>query len=213
VVTNGVDLDLFRPGDKAAARKALGLPGGFLATYVGTHGMAHGLDTVLDAAKRVRGTGIRVLLVGEGAEKAALKAQAEAEGIDNVTFWDQQPHARVSDIIAASDICLVVLKDRPLFRNVIPSKIFEFMGAARPMLTTVAGESQAIVEDAGAGVFSPPEQAEDLARTMLALASEPDRLVEMGRSGREHVERHFSRPVLATSYLSILEQTRANLAG
>jgi glycosyltransferase involved in cell wall biosynthesis len=207
VVTNGVDLELFRPGDKAASRRALGLPDGFLATYVGTHGMAHGLDTVLDAAKRVQGAGIRVLLVGEGAEKAALKARAQAEGIDNVDFWDQQTREKVSEIIAATDVCLVVLRDKPLFRTVIPSKIFEFMGAARPMLTTVDGESRRIVEDAGAGVFSPPERAEDLARALIDLSASLGRLDAMGRSGREHVERYYSRPALARSYLTILEST------
>jgi colanic acid biosynthesis glycosyl transferase WcaI len=207
VVTNGVDLDLFRPGDKGAARRALGLPDGFLATYVGTHGMAHGLDMVLDAAKRVQGTGIRVLLVGEGAEKSVLQDRARSEGIANVTFWDQQTREKVSEVIAATDVCLVVLRDKPLFRTVIPSKIFEFMGAARPMLTTVDGESRRIIEDAGAGVFSPPERAEDLARALLDLSASPEKLEDMGRSGREHVERYYSRPALARSYLEILEAT------
>ena len=212
VVTNGVDLELFQPGDRAAARRALGLPEGFLATYVGTHGMAHGLDTVLDAARRVQDRGIRILLVGEGAEKAALKSRAAAEGISNVDFWDQQPRDRVAEIIAATDVCLVVLRDKPLFRTVIPSKIFEFMGAARPMLTTVDGESRRIVEDAGAGVFCPPERPEELAEALVQMAADPDRLVEMGRSGRRHVEAHYSRPALAKQYLSILEETRKGAA-
>lgn len=212
VVTNGVDLELFHPGDRAEARRALELPEGFLATYVGTHGMAHGLDTVLDAAKRVQDRGIRVLLVGEGAEKAALKARAAAEGISNVDFWDQQTRDRVSAIIAASDVCLVVLRDKPLFRTVIPSKIFEFMGAARPMLTTVDGESRRIVEDAGAGVFCPPEQPETLAKELVRLAADPERLTEMGLSGRRHVESYYSRPALAKQYLEVLEEVRKGVA-
>jgi glycosyltransferase involved in cell wall biosynthesis len=208
VVTNGVDLELFKPRDRAAARRSLGLPEGFLATYVGTHGMAHGLDTVLDAARRVQDRGIRVLLVGEGAEKAALKARAAAEGVSNVDFWDQQPRDRVAEIIAATNVCLVVLRDKPLFRTVIPSKIFEFMGSGRPMLTTVDGESRRIVEDAGAGEFCRPERPEELSEALVRMAAEPDRLVEMGRSGRRHVESHYSRPALAKQYLSVLEETR-----
>lgn len=208
VVTNGVDLELFQPGDRVAARRSLGLPPGFLATYVGTHGMAHGLDTVLDAAKRVQANGIRVLLVGEGAEKAALKARAGAEGITNVDFWDQQSRARVSEIIAASDVCLVVLRDKPLFRTVIPSKIFEFMGAGRAMLTTVDGESRKILAEAGAGRFCPPENAEALANALIDMAASPEQLEEMGRSGRRHVECHYAREVLAERYLRILDETR-----
>jgi glycosyltransferase involved in cell wall biosynthesis len=174
--------------------------------------MAHGLDTVLDAARRVQDRGIRILLVGEGAEKAALKARAAAEGITNVDFWDQQPRDRVAEIIAATDVCLVVLRDKPLFRTVIPSKIFEFMGAARPMLTTVDGESRKIVMDAGAGEFCRPERPEELAEALVRMAAEPDRLAEMGRSGRRHVEAHYSRPALAKQYLSVLEETRKGAA-
>jgi colanic acid biosynthesis glycosyl transferase WcaI len=204
VVTNGVDLELFRPRPRPEARAALGLPEGFLATYVGTHGMAHGLGLVLDVAKQVAAEGIRFLLVGEGAEKAALKARAAAEGIENVTFWDQQPRDRVAQIYAASDVCLVLLRDLPLFHAVIPSKIFEFMGAARPIVTTVDGESRGILERAGAGLFCPPERPDALAETLRNLAADSARLDAMGRAGREYVERHYSRPALAASYLDIL---------
>jgi glycosyltransferase involved in cell wall biosynthesis len=204
VITNGVDLDLFKPANCQAARKALGLPEGFLATYVGTHGMAHGLGMVLDAAKAVRDAGVTFLLVGEGAEKAKLKARAEAEGITNVLFLDQQPRDRVAQIYAASDLCLVLLRDLPLFRTVIPSKMFEFMGSARPILTTVDGESRGILERAGAGRFSPPEDVGAFVSSLLELARDPAELERMGRGGRAFVETHYSRPALAARYVDIL---------
>jgi glycosyltransferase involved in cell wall biosynthesis len=204
VVTNGVDLELFRPGDRDAARAELNLPAGFLATYVGTHGMAHGLSLLLDVAPRLAREGIRLLLVGEGAEKANLKARARAEGITNVTFWDQQPRDRVSRIIAASDLCLVLLRKLPLFTTVIPSKIFEFMGAGRAILTTVDGESRGIIERAGAGLFSPAEDGEALTSALGALAKDPAKLAAMGKAGRAFVEQHYSRPALAGRYLDIL---------
>jgi putative colanic acid biosynthesis glycosyltransferase WcaI len=204
VITNGVDLDLFKPRPRDEARAALGLPPGFLVTYVGTHGMAHGLDLVLDIAKRVGSDGIRFLLVGEGAEKAKLKERAAAERLDNVTFWDQQPRDRVAQIYAASDLCLVLLRDLPLFTSVIPSKIFEFMGAGRAILTTVNGESRGIVERAGAGSFSPPGNAGALIQAIETMRREPDRLAVMGQKGRAYVEEHYSRPALAARYLDIL---------
>jgi glycosyltransferase involved in cell wall biosynthesis len=213
VVTNGVDLDLFRPSDRAAARRELGLGEGFLATYVGTHGMAHGLGLVLDAAKQLRGTGVRFLLVGEGAEKAALKARAASEGIDNVVFWDQQPRDRIAKIYAASDLCLVLLRDLPLFRTVIPSKIFEFMGAGRGILTTVDGESRGILERAGGGVFSPPENLEAFVAAIEALRVDPARIDAMGRFGRTFVEANYSRPALAGSYARILEDVARGKRG
>ncbi|TMB26386.1 MAG: glycosyltransferase family 4 protein, partial [Deltaproteobacteria bacterium] len=159
---------------------------------------------VLDIAKRVAPDGIRFLLVGEGAEKAKLKERALAEGIENVTFWDQQPRDRVAQIYAASDLCLVLLRDLPLFNTVIPSKIFEFMGAGRPILTTVNGESRGIVERAGAGAFSPPGNAEALVEAVESMRREPDRLAVMGQKGREFVEQHYSRRALAARYLDIL---------
>ncbi len=204
VITNGVDLDLFTPRPRDDARRALGLPGGFLATYVGTHGMAHGIGTVLDAAKLPRSKGMTFLLVGEGAEKATLKERAAREGIRNVVFWDQQTRDRVSQIIAASDVCLVLLRDKPLFRAVIPSKIFEFMGCGRAIVTTVDGETRTIVERAKAGVFSPPEDAARLVSTLSGLAADPGRADNMGRSGRANVEANYSRPVLAARYLETL---------
>jgi colanic acid biosynthesis glycosyl transferase WcaI len=204
VITNGVDLDLFRPRPRDEARARLELPPGTLVTYAGTHGMAHGLDLVLDTAKRLANDGVSFLLVGEGAEKARLKERAAAEKIGNVVFWDQQPRDRLAQVYAASDLCLVVLRDLPLFRTVIPSKIFEFMGAARPILSTVDGESRGIIERSGAGVFSPPENRDALVQAIRELARDPQRLAAMGVRGREFVERNYSRPALAGRYLEVL---------
>lgn len=208
VITNGVDLDLFQPSDQAAARAALGLPAeGLVASYVGTHGMAHGLGTAVEAARLLQARAaqgapsVTLLLVGEGAEKARLKQAARVLGLRNLLFWDQRPRAQVAQVLAASDVCLVMLKDAPLFRAVIPSKIFECMGAGRAILSTVQGESRRILEAAGAGLFSPPEDAPALAAALEALARAPGRLVAMGLSGRAHVEKYYSRPALARRYL------------
>ncbi|MBN2576784.1 MAG: glycosyltransferase family 4 protein [Deltaproteobacteria bacterium] len=204
VITNGVDLELFRPGSRADARAQLGLPGGFLAAYVGTHGMAHGLGMILDAAPRLRDQGVTFLLVGEGAEKPALRERASREGIENVMFWDQRPRDVIAQVYAAADVCLVLLRKDPLFTTVIPSKIFEFMGAGRAIHTTVDGESRRIIERAGAGVFSPPEDVDAFVATLRALAGDRARLEELGRSARAYVEDNYARPVLAARYAELL---------
>ncbi len=212
VVTNGVDLELFQPRDRAEARAKLGLPqGAFLASYVGTHGMAHGLSMLLEVAKQLRARGgaaaeAKLLLVGEGAEKAKLVEAAKREGLTNLLFWSQRPRGEVAQVLAASDACLVLLKDAPLFRTVIPSKIFECMGAARGLVTTVDGESRRIIEAAGAGIFSPPEDANALAALLGKLAGERAPaghagLDAMGESGRAYAVSRYSRPALARRYL------------
>jgi glycosyltransferase involved in cell wall biosynthesis len=206
MITNGVDLELFRPLSRDAARSTLGLAADdFIVSYIGTHGMAHGLDTALDAAKSLRQDGIRLLFVGEGAEKARLRQRVEQEDIRNVSLWDQRPRDEVAQIVAASDLCLVMLRDLPLFHTVIPSKIFEFMGSGRPILTTVDGESRSIIEGAGAGVFCPPENPVALAEAIRSLKTDPGRLEEMGTRGRRHAEREYSRVALADRYLDLLK--------
>ncbi len=207
VITNGVDLDLFQPRDRAADRARLGLPhDAFIASYVGTHGMAHGLGTLVEAAKRLREKGgaaskVLLLLLGEGAEKPRLVEEAKAAGLTNILFWDQRPRDEVAQVLSASNACLVMLKDAPLFRTVIPSKIFECMGAARAIVSTVEGESRRILEAAECGIFSPPEDAGALANLLAQLAADPARLDAMGQSGRAHALANYSRTALARRYL------------
>ncbi len=206
VVKNGVDLELFRPLPRdGAVRQEFGLAGKFVATYIGTHGMAHGLGTILDAAKLLRDDPrFAFLLVGEGAEKQALKARVEREGLASVRFVDQQPRARISEIVAASDVCLVLLRGVELFKTVIPSKIFEFWGCGRPILMGVEGEARRLLEEAGGGASFAPEDAPALARNLRELSEQPARLEELGHAGRRFVEERFSRSALAKRYLNVL---------
>jgi glycosyltransferase involved in cell wall biosynthesis len=213
VITNGVDLDLFQPGSRQDARARLGLPSGFIATYVGTHGMAHGLGMLLDAAPRLAADGITLLLVGEGAEKAMLKERATREDIRNVIFWDQRPRNEIADVCAAANVCLVLLRGKQLFKTVIPSKIFEFMGAGRAIHTTVDGESRAIIERAGGGVYSPPEDVDAFVATMHGYATNPAALDELGTSGCRFAEANYSRPVLAARYAKLLVGVAAGTSG
>ena len=207
VVKNGVDLELFKPSPRENdVRRELGLkPKDFMALYVGTHGMAHGLGTMLEAADQLRGhPDIRFVLVGEGADKAALKARAAELRLENVTFVDKQPRDRIALYLAASDLSLVLLREKPLFKTVLPSKIFEILGAGRALVIGVDGEARRLVEQAGAGVYVRPEDATGLAQAILNLRARPGDCAEMGRSGRAFVEAHFSRAALAKQYLEVL---------
>jgi glycosyltransferase involved in cell wall biosynthesis len=166
--------------------------------------MAHGLGMLLDAAPRLAADGITLLLVGEGAEKAMLKERAAREGIKNVIFWDQRPRNEIADVCAAANVCLVLLRGKQLFKSVIPSKIFEFMGAGRAIHTTVDGESRTIIERAGAGVFSPPEDLDAFVATLQRCAASPAELDDLGKSGRHYAEVNYSRPALAARYAELL---------
>jgi glycosyltransferase involved in cell wall biosynthesis len=142
------------------------------------------------------------LLVGEGARKDELKARGRS--LPNVRILDSCPHAQVPDYIAASDLCLVHLKESELFRTVLPSKMFEIMGCARPVLLGVDGEARATLQKADAGVAFPPEDGHALAEAVRRLQSEPASLARLGDNGRRFVEREFSRVALAGRYSELL---------
>ncbi|MCC6739670.1 MAG: glycosyltransferase family 4 protein [Planctomycetia bacterium] len=214
VVPNGVDGSLFVPAPRDnPVRAEFGWGDRFVALYLGTHGMAHALDSVLRAAKRLEARrDILFVLVGEGAEKEDLKRQAEREGITNVQFIGQQPKDRVRLLYAASDVGLVTLRDTPLFQSVLPSKIFENMGMERGMIVTVGGEARRLVEEAGAGLYVPPEDPAALAGAVAACAADREALAARGRSGRRFVLEHYDRAVLAERYLGLLARVAGRAA-
>lgn len=207
VVKNGVDLDRFVPASHdTQLRQRLGYAGKFVVGYVGTHGMAHGLDRVLDVAAALRSQDqIRFLFVGEGAERQRLQARAKSESLDNVVFLGALPRDAMTEVYATSDLCLVPLRKTELFHTVLPSKIFEILGMARPVLLSVDGEARALVEASGGGVFVPPEDAPAMAEAILRFVQDPAACRDMGERGRAYVTEHFDRKQLAARYLGILE--------
>lgn len=211
IVKNGVDLALFAPPDSVAAeafKAAHGLSGKFVAAYVGTHGMAHGLDTLLDAAELLREReDIAFLTVGGGAEHDRLRAEAARRGLTNVTILGQQPKAAMPAIWAATGAALVLLKRVDTFKTVIPSKMFEAMALGCPMILGVEGEAAALMHAGKAGIAITPESAEELAAAVVRLADEPGLRASFATNGRAFVERDFDRARLAQAYLALLEET------
>jgi glycosyltransferase involved in cell wall biosynthesis len=215
VVRNGIDTRLFVPGPRDNdVRRLHGWGDRFVVMYAGTHGMAHGLQYVLEAARALRDEPDKLFVfVGEGAEKENLKRIAAEWQLPNVQFIDQQPKARVPLYYAACDLGLVSLRATPLFQEVLPSKIFEYLGMERPVLTNVAGEARDIIEAAGAGEYVPSEDVPALVAAVRRLAGQRDQLAEMGRRGRAHVLRHFDRDALADQYVEILDKVVARASG
>jgi putative colanic acid biosynthesis glycosyltransferase WcaI len=210
VVENGVEADLFAPQPPAAnlaLRQQLGAEGKFLVCYAGTMGMAHGLETLLDAATRLQAQSPEVmfLLIGEGAEKERIKSRAQDQGLRNVHFLDQQPREKVPAFISASDVCLVLLKKTDVFKTVIPTKMLEFMSCSRPVIVGVDGQARQIVEESGGGIVIEPENAAELAQAIHQLAANPAYGAALGQKGREYVLRHFSRRHTAEKYIEILK--------
>jgi colanic acid biosynthesis glycosyl transferase WcaI len=208
VVQNGVETSLFsRLAPNVAIRRELDAEQKFVASYIGTMGKAHGLETLLEAASHLRDSApnILFLLVGEGAEKARIKSLARARGLTNVRFVDQQPREEIPGYITASDVCLVLLKRAELFKTVLPTKMLEFMSCARPVILGVDGHARKVMEQANAGIFIPPEDPAALAEAVIRLAASPALRESLGRNGRQHILRYFSRQDTAKVYLDLLQ--------
>lgn len=207
-IRNGVDLDLFQlDRDPLPGRKRLGVGSDTtLVLYLGAHGISHGLETVVRAAQRLRDENVLFAFVGEGAMKSRLVALAAAQRACNVSFHEGVSRDEVPDLLAAADICLVPLRDVPLFSSFIPSKIFEYFGAGKAVVGSVAGEPLEILREGGATVV-PPEDDRALADAVQALAGDAPRRAAMGATARRYVEEHFDRRALAERYRVLLSRT------
>lgn len=214
IVENGVETEKFSPGPvtDSTLRRQLGIESKFVASYIGTMGNAHGLGTLLDAAGEAQTSNPQVvfLLIGEGAEKEKIQAQAKTRGLTNVRFLDQQPREKIPAYILASDACLVLLKKTDVFKTVIPTKMLEFMSCARPVILGVDGQARQIVEDAAAGVAIEPENAAALANAISSLFANRTLGVTMGQKGREYIVKNFSRARTAEKYIEVLKAITKN---
>jgi glycosyltransferase involved in cell wall biosynthesis len=209
VVTNGVDISRFSPRDKDTELLLQHrLQGKFVAGYIGTHGLAHALDTLLDAATALKaapdGDRFRIILLGDGANKASLRQRAEAEGLDNVIFVDSVSKDQVVRYWSLLDASIIHLKKDELFTTVIPSKLFECMGMAIPVLHGVQGESAGIVEREDVGLLFEPENTEALVDGLRRLADDPELLARFKANGPQAAQR-YDRSTLAAGMLQILK--------
>ena len=208
IVENGVETDLFAPDSVAAAgrRKELNAESRFLVSYIGTLGMAHGLETLLDAAATLQSKAPHVvfLLVGEGSEKERIKSLAQSRKLANVRFLDQQPRETIPSFISASDLCLVLLKKTDVFKTVIPTKMLEYMSCARPVILGVEGQARQILEDAGAGLAIEPENAAAIAAAIIQLDHNRELAKTLGEQGRSYILQNFSRASTAEKYITVM---------
>ena len=205
LITHGADVDLFKPSPKNnAVRAELGLQGKFVAGYTGAHGLANGLNIVIEAARLMRDhPDVILLLMGDGAHKANLVRLAEEYGLENVIFLDPRPRSQMPEVLAAIDLCLQILKNVPYFEKACPNKLFDYLAAGRPVLVNLPGEVQRMLEDSGAGIFVQPDDPHGMAQAILELKANPTRCAEMGRKARE-LAMDFAREKQAQKLESVL---------
>jgi glycosyltransferase involved in cell wall biosynthesis len=221
VIRNGVAEDFALDPESEAAREVRrkvrreqSWDGKFVVVYVGTLGMAHGLETVLHAANRLRECPqVAFVLIGEGAERDRLTRQAHELSLENVTFLRKHPREMIPAFLTAADACLVPLRRKEVFKTAIPSKMFEAMAAAKPIMLGVEGEAREILCEAQAGVAFPPEDSHALAEAIHALRNQPELCRNLGKNGRRAVLEKYSRRSQAKAYLRLLSDLAGACSG
>lgn len=178
----------------------------FIITYVGAHGVANYLDQVLETAQLLKDTNVLFLLIGDGMEKSRLVKKASNENIQNVRFINPVPKADVFKYILASDMGTSVLKNVETFKTVYSNKTFDYMACKKPILMAIDGVSRALVEQADAGVFVRPENAEDFAQKVKFYLSNSSEINRQGESGYQFAKENFDRMILAKKYLHLIQE-------
>jgi colanic acid biosynthesis glycosyl transferase WcaI len=212
LIPNGANTDLFAYSEtgRRAVRDKLRLDDKFVVLYAGIHGIAQGLETLLQAAKRLQErSDITFLLIGEGPRKGDIARMKEEMNLGNVTMLPEVPSTQMPSYLSAADCAIVPLKKEAVFRGALPSKMFEAWACSRPVVLSVEGEAEAILKEAGGGIPSTPEDPEPMAQAILQMAGNREEAEAMGARGRDYVVAHYSRHEQAQALETLLlEVTR-----
>jgi glycosyltransferase involved in cell wall biosynthesis len=208
LITNGVDPNRFvmSSDERDEMRLQLGFNNYCVACYAGLHGLAQGLDTVLETAQLMEGSnpGLLFAFFGDGPDKLRLQALAEQRKLRNVRFFPPQPAEAMPGILLSSDIAIVPLRNLPLFKGVIPAKLFECMAARLPIVLGVDGEARQLVERANGGICVEPENPGALAEALKKLSADPALQRELGENGRRYVFAHYDLNEIGRRFATLL---------
>ena len=209
VITNGSNLDLFTAREKDAKLiKKLGLSDKFIVGYIGTHGLAHSLDFIVNSIAKVDDKNIHFLFVGDGAMKQKIMTIATNLNLLNITFLDSISKESVPQYLSICDVSLAPLKDEDNFKTVIPSKIFEAAAMEKPTLLGVRGEAQSILEKYNAGICFKPENEKDFLEKLMLLKDEMT--YSSCQKGAKELSKMYDRKKLAKDMLTIIEKTASS---
>jgi len=203
VVTNGSNMALFSPREKdVELLKSLGLEDKFIVGYIGTHGMAHSLDFIVQSLKKIEDPTIHFLFIGDGAMKKNVVELAQELELKNITFLAPVSKEEVPKYLSIVDVSLAPLKKEDNFKTVIPSKIFEASAMQKPTLLGVEGQAQEIIEKYDAGLCFEPENEKDFIEKLSDLCNE--KRYKQLQEGCVKLAEDFDRKRLAENMLQIV---------
>lgn len=202
-IPNGCDLDIFASEHQAWRPEGV-QPTDLMAIFTGTHGLANGLNAVLDAAvelKKRQRTDIKLVLVGDGMQKKALLERAAELQLDNVIFHDPVNKAKLAGLMASADIGLQILANVPAFYyGTSPNKFFDYISAGLPVLNNYPGWLAELITKQQCGFAVPPENPQAFADALEQAANQREKLIEMGRNGQQVAREQFNRSILSQKF-------------
>jgi glycosyltransferase involved in cell wall biosynthesis len=212
LIPNGADPTMFSPDDSGSDfRQKYKLDKKFIVLYAGAHGPSNDLQILIQASAQLSTIPqIHIVLVGDGKEKKDLQSQAQTLGLTNVTFISPVAKSEMSQVLAAANVCVAILKPLELYKTTYPNKVFDYMAAARPVILAIDGVIRELIETAHAGIPVTPGRPAEIAAAVRKLYENPPLGREMGISGRTYVEIHFSRAIQAEKLALLVEDMRRN---
>ncbi|HJP47293.1 glycosyltransferase family 4 protein [Acinetobacter venetianus] len=202
-IPNGCDLDIFASEHQAWRPEGV-QPTDLMAIFTGTHGLANGLNAVLDAAvelKKRQRTDIKLVLVGDGMQKKALLERAAELQLDNVIFHDPVNKARLAGLMASADIGLQILANVPAFYyGTSPNKFFDYISAGLPVLNNYPGWLAELITKEQCGFAVPPDNPQAFADALEQAANQREQLIEMGRNSQQVAREQFNRSILSQKF-------------
>lgn len=203
---NGVELKSFVvKTPRKEMRRKLGFEHRFVIMYAGAHGEANGLDTIIkSAAIHVNNPEFLFVLVGEGPEKAKLKALTEKFELTNVRFLDPVPKEAMPDLLSAADVMAATLRKTDLFKDARPNKLFDYMAAGKPIICSIDGEARLLIEKTGTGIYTEPDNPQALACGILQLYNSREEFPLFAERGMEYIRNNCDREKLVLDLEKIL---------
>ncbi len=206
LITNGVDTEFFKRENRDEEfRKELGIDNKFAICYAGIHGIAQGLEVIIESADILRDyKDIQFLFFGDGPEKETLINMVKEKGLNNVTFMPVQSKPKMPRIIASMDATIIPLKRLDLFKGALPSKMFEALSSELPIILAVEGEAEKLIKSAGAGITVEPENSKEIAEAVLTLYKDESLRSKLGQNGRKYVMENYAREAISRKLEKIL---------
>lgn len=205
--------ELYDPAkiDRAAARQQYELEGRFVVSFLGNFGLLMGIESILETARIVQeqDPNVLFLFVGKGAALPMMEDFIQKHNLQNVRIIPYRPREEVPAMLQASDVLIVTYMKSDLTMITVPSKIYEYLSIARPIVAGVTGVVGEILEEADAALVSPTRDPQEMARHIMTLKNDPDRGDAMGRSGRQYAIDHFSFAKVADDYERTVQETAA----